>query len=102
MHKYIIRITTKNGCFLESRQQGRFAGFSLYISNTGDRTSSSLCYKDGPELPPLNFSTECTLSGRYVIFYNERLAGTTYPAGYETDAVVYMELCEVTIKGKLS
>ena len=86
---------------LESRQQGRFAGFSLYISNTGGRDNSSLCYKDGPELPPLNFSTECTSSGRYVIFYNERLDGVTYPAGYEVEANVYTELCEVTVQGKL-
>ena len=86
---------------LESRQQGRFAGFSLYISNTGDRDSSSLCYKDGPALPPLNFTTTCAISGRYVIFYNERLDGVTYPAGYEVDTYLYTELCEVTVKGKL-
>ena len=87
--------------FLESRQQGRFAGFSLYISNTGGMESSSLCYKDGPTLPPLNFTTTCTLSGRFVIFYNERLDGVTYPVGYEVEANVYMELCEVSVKGKL-
>ena len=86
--------------FLESRQQGRFAGFSLYISNTGDRNSSSLCYKDGPALPPLNFTITCTLSGRYVIFYNERLDGVTYPLGYEVVGNVLTELCEVTVNGK--
>ena len=81
------------------RQRGRFAGFSLYISNTGDMASSSLCYKDGPELPPLNFTTTCTLFGRYVIFYNERLHGVTYPEGYELS--VFMELCEVIVYGNL-
>nr|XP_022305532.1 receptor-type tyrosine-protein phosphatase epsilon-like [Crassostrea virginica] len=96
---YSVNIQFKNYDGYENRQQGRFAGFSLYISNTGDRTSSSLCYKDGPELPPLNFSTECILSGRYVIFYNERLDGVTYPAGYEVIANVFTELCEVTIEG---
>ena len=64
---------------------------------TSYMTSSSLCYKDGPALPPLNFTTECTLSGRYVIFYNERLDGDTYPTEYIMD--VYTELCEVTVKG---
>ena len=93
--------TKENVCFLEERQRSRFAGFSLYISNTGDRASSSMCYKDGPELPPLNFSTECTFSGRYVIFYNERLDGFAYPAGYEKAPVVHTELCEVIVKGKL-
>ena len=87
--------------FVEMRQRGRFAGFSLYISNTGDKESSSLCYKDGPELPPLYFTTTCMLSGRYVLFYNERLDGVTYPSGYEVSANVYMELCEVIVYGNV-
>nr|XP_022311762.1 receptor-type tyrosine-protein phosphatase epsilon-like isoform X1 [Crassostrea virginica] len=94
---YSVNILFKNYDGYESRQQGRFVGFSLYISNTGDRESSSLCYTDGPELPPLKFTTTCTLSGRYVIFYNERLDGVTYPAGYEV--LVHTELCEVTVNG---
>lgn len=84
---------------LEERQKGRFAGFSLYISTTGQIDSANLCYKDGPTLPPLNFTAICTLSGSYVIFYNERFDGVTNPEGYET-ATVYTELCEVTVKGK--
>ena len=100
MHNFSIPITFFL-CFLESRQRGRFAGFSLYISNSEDRDDPSLCFKDGPALPPLNFTTTCTLSGRYVIFYNERLDGVTYPVGYEAVANVYMELCEVTVNGKL-
>nr|XP_022305535.1 receptor-type tyrosine-protein phosphatase alpha-like isoform X2 [Crassostrea virginica] len=94
-----VNILFKNYDGYESRQRGRFAGFSLYISNTGDKASSSLCYKDGPELPPLNFSTTCTLSGRYVIFYNERLDGVTYPAGYIVNTYIYTELCEVIVTG---
>ena len=97
--QYVIK--KKWNIFKESRQRGRFAGFSLYISNTGDRSSSSLFYKDGPALPPLNFTTTCTLSGRYVIFYNERFDGVTYPVGYEVEGTVFMELCEVTVNGKL-
>ena len=61
--------------------------------------NSSLCYKDGPQLPSLNFSTTCITSGRYVIFYNERLDGTTYPENYQTVSV-YTELCEVIVQGK--
>ena len=90
----------ENVCFLERRQRSRFAGFSLYISNTGDKESFSLCYKNGPELPPLNFTTTCTLSGRYIMYYNERLDGVTYP-GYEDSTNVLTELCEVTVNGKL-
>ena len=57
-----------------------------------------MCYKDGPQLPPLNFTTTCTEHGRYVIFYNERLDGVTYPDGYEIQNV-FTELCEVIVQG---
>uniref|UniRef100_K1QG44 Scavenger receptor class F member 2 n=1 Tax=Magallana gigas TaxID=29159 RepID=K1QG44_MAGGI len=62
-----------------------------------DMQISTLCYKDGPELPPLNFTTTCPEYGRYVIFYNERLDRVIYPDGYElTNA--YTELCEVIVE----
>lgn len=81
----------------EYRQRGRLAGFSLYVSKTGVIQGSALCYKDGPQLPPLNFTTICTKYGRYVIFYNERLDGVKYPDGYEL--TIFTELCEVIVKG---
>ncbi|XP_065921327.1 multiple epidermal growth factor-like domains protein 10 isoform X2 [Magallana gigas] len=80
------------------RQRGRFAGFSLYVSNTTDQHRGYMCYKDGPELPPLDFNITCITHGRFVIFYNEKLPGTIYPMGYET-SVVFTELCEVTVTG---
>ncbi|XP_056017466.1 multiple epidermal growth factor-like domains protein 11 [Ostrea edulis] len=80
------------------RQRGRFAGFSLYVSNTTIKEDGYLCYKNRQELPPLDFSTTCVKHGRYVIFYNERLDGTTYPTGYQTTTVI-TELCEVTVTG---
>lgn len=80
------------------RQRGRFAGFSLYVSNTTDQHRGHLCYKDGPELPLLDFNTNCITHGRYIIFYNERLPGATYPMGYELMSV-FTELCEVTVTG---
>ena len=83
----------------EKRQRGRFAGFSLFVSTKSNVDNTSLCYKDGPELPPLNFTTTCITSGRYVIFYNERLDDVTYPTGFELSNV-YMELCEVQVNGK--
>lgn len=84
----------------ETRQRGRFAGFSLYVSKTGDIQSSTLCYKDGLQLPPLNLTTICAEYGRYVIYYNERLSGVSYPSTYEINNVL-TELCEVSVKGKL-
>lgn len=96
----LVEPNEKNRIFfmLEIRQRGRFAGFSLYVSNTGALENSSLCYKNGPELPALNFTTICLSAGRYVIFYNERRIDVTYPAGYENH--VYTELCEVVVHGK--
>ena len=82
------------------RQRSRFAGFSIYVSNTGAMVDSTLCYKDGPQLPPLNFTTTCIMSGRYVMFYNDRIDGVTYPVGYE-NTNIYTELCEVFVIGKL-
>lgn len=83
---------------LTDRQRGRFAGFSLYISENGHINGSTLCYKDGPELPALNFSTTCIDYKRYVIFYNERNA-ETYPKEYVSSNVL-TELCEVIVQGK--
>ena len=85
--------------YSERRQQGRFAGFSIFVSSNGTRDNSSLCYMDGPHLPPLKFSTLCITSGRYVTFYNERFNDVTYPAGYEVYQV-YTELCGVIVQGK--
>lgn len=86
------------------RQRGRFAGFSLYVSDSDvssglDIKSSNLCYNNILPLPPLNFTTICLKQGRYIIYYNERLAGATYPTGYEVNNV-YTELCEVKVQGK--
>lgn len=83
---------------VENRQRGRFAGFSLYVSSTGDIPGSTLCYKDRLYLPPLNFTTLCTEFGRFIIFYNERLDTATYPTGYEVTNV-FTELCEVVVLG---
>lgn len=82
-----------------NHQRGRFAGFSIYVSNTGVVQDSTLCYNDGPMLPPLNFTTTCAKSGRYLIFYNERMDIAIYPNGYEVNNVI-TELCEVTVQGK--
>ncbi|XP_062567736.1 multiple epidermal growth factor-like domains protein 10 [Saccostrea cucullata] len=81
----------------EIRQRGRFAGFSLYLSNTTSKDDGYLCYKDGPELPPLDFNTTCIKHGRYLTFYNERLLKISYPDEYES--MVITELCEVMVYG---
>lgn len=90
--------------FLYTRQRGRFAAFSLYVSDIdvsspSDIRSTILCYKDGPQLPLLNITITCTEYGHYVLFYNERLDKNIYPIGYELLNVV-TELCEVVVKGE--
>ncbi|XP_061192647.1 multiple epidermal growth factor-like domains protein 6 [Saccostrea echinata] len=79
------------------RQRGRMAGFSLFISNNTQIQDSHLCYKDGNELPPLNFSTMCPKYGRYVFFYNERSKGVKYPDDYQV--LTLLELCNVVVDG---
>ncbi|XP_078330738.1 uncharacterized protein LOC144624704 [Crassostrea virginica] len=76
----------------------RFLGFSLYVSNTTNKSEGTLCFKDSK----FNLSTilavlniPCPMSGQYVIYYNERLQGVTYPDEYSTYA--YNELCEVEV-----
>ncbi|XP_078330664.1 uncharacterized protein LOC144624641 [Crassostrea virginica] len=95
---YSVNLLFKNYEGYESRQQGRFAGFSIYVSSNVKRDNASLCYKDGPKLPALNFTTHCITYGRYVVFYNERLYGVTYPNGYVVYSA-FTELCEVTVHG---
>ncbi|XP_061185165.1 scavenger receptor class F member 1-like [Saccostrea echinata] len=55
-----------------------------------------MCYKDVAGLPPLNFTTNCIGYGRYVIYYNERLIGVTYPEGYQSISLI--QLCEVVVE----
>ena len=70
------------------------------MSNTTDRDHGVLCYKNGLQLPPLDVTISCITHGRFVIYYNERLDGTNYPANYETLNVI-TELCEVTVRGNM-
>ena len=78
-----------------------FLGFSLYISNTTDESQGTLCYKDSNytmnTIPPV-VNITCPVLGQYVIFYNERLTGVSYPPDYSLYAVT--SLCEVEVYGK--
>ncbi|XP_078327322.1 uncharacterized protein LOC144623100 [Crassostrea virginica] len=78
-----------------------FLGFSLYISNTTDRSQGTLCFKDSnyssSTIPPV-FNITCPVHGQYVIYYNERLANVSYPPDYYLYGA-YNLLCEVEVYG---
>lgn len=78
-----------------------FLGFSVYVSNTTKKSEGVLCFKDTTFTTrniPAVFTTNCTVHGQYVIYYNERLPGVTYPEDYSKDAEA--DLCEVEVYGK--
>lgn len=75
-----------------------FLGFYLYISNITNRHDGILCHHDTNytrETISDHVSIDCPCHGQYVIFYNERLPGVTYPSGYSNMAYGY--LCEVEV-----
>lgn len=78
----------------------RFLGFFLYVSNTTDILHGTLCFKDinfTRATIPAVFNTTCPVHGQYVIYYNERLKGVTYPDGYSD--YVGSDLCEMEVYG---
>ncbi|XP_052693845.1 protein draper-like isoform X1 [Crassostrea angulata] len=77
-----------------------FLGFSVYVSNTTDKSNGVLCFKDTnftTSTIPAVFTTKCTVHGQFVIYYNERLRGVSYPEVYSKDAEA--DLCEVEVYG---
>nr|XP_034319168.1 multiple epidermal growth factor-like domains protein 11 isoform X2 [Crassostrea gigas] len=79
---------------------GRVAGFFVYVSNTTSKDDGYLCYHDKSTIEGTLSSDQhinCTLHGRYVIYYNERKPGVNYPTFYSKYA--YHELCELEVYG---
>ena len=83
------------------------AGFKVYVSNTykeGNWGPTEECYSyntvpDNRRVATINVICWNTISGRYVVIYNERLAGQPYPSTWSDSAILV--LCEVEVKGKI-
>ncbi|XP_065942297.1 uncharacterized protein [Magallana gigas] len=101
IHHITIYFATDN---VDSRFRAYMAqdvlGFSVYVSNTTDKSQGTLCFKDDNfsinTIPPV-FTTNCFIHGQYVIYYNERLPGVVYPDDYY--GYVWIVLCEVEVYG---
>ncbi|XP_065921961.1 receptor-type tyrosine-protein phosphatase epsilon [Magallana gigas] len=78
----------------------RMAGFYLYVSNTTLKETGHLCFHENQTKQKMileDISINCSVSGRYVIYYNERRRNVKYPGFYSKYA--YNELCEVEVYG---
>ena len=75
----------------------RMAGFFLYVSNTTSKENGYLCFHDMEGMPREDLRINCSVHGRYVIYYNERI-NRTYPSYFSRYA--YYELCELEVYGK--
>ena len=76
------------------------AGFFLYISNTTFRKDYHLCFHEIQRVkgtPSEDQRINCSVHGRYVVYYNERLSTENYPS-YFSDWAFY-ELCELEVYG---
>ncbi|XP_065922004.1 uncharacterized protein [Magallana gigas] len=96
-----IYFMTDNKPWGASNENAKSAlGFSVYVSNTTDKETGLLCFKDDNftlETIPAVFTTTCPVHGQYIIYYNERLRGVNYPDNYHYSVI--NNLCEVEVYG---
>lgn len=77
----------------------RMAGFYLYVSNTTLKEDGKLCYHSSErEILSEDQHINCSVQGRYVIYFNERQPNATDFSYYSQFA--FNELCEVEVYGK--
>ena len=77
------------------------AGFFLFVSNTTTKEDGHLCFHEIQRVngtPSEDQRINCSVYGRYVFYYNERLPKVTYPSYYSTYA--FYDLCELEVYGK--
>ena len=101
---YTIIYKCKNKNFLidlgPSPYTSRMAGFFLYVSITTSKEDGHLCFHEIQTVngtPSEDQRIHFSVHGRYVIYYNDRKVGVTYPSFFSKFA--YYELCELEVYG---
>lgn len=80
----------------------RFIGFSVYVSNTTNKSEGVLCFQDNNytlDTIPEVFNTTSAVHGQYVIYYNEQKTGDRY-INFTGSLFAFNELCELEVYGK--
>ena len=73
------------------------AGFSVYLSDTPNWKSGTLCYQHDISKPvDNNVNIDCFSTGRYVTIYNSR-NGSLHST---LSSFAYINICEVNVTGK--
>lgn len=94
-NSFICSLLIENNGF-----RATFLGFYVYVSNTTNRNEGHICFHDNgyfniSTIPPV-LTLNCSLHGKYVIYYNERISGQ--PSYYSPFSEI--NLCEFEIYGK--
>lgn len=99
-NQVFVSLSNSSSVLANSDLAGTFLGFSVYVSNTTVKEDGYLCYHDTTYTPstiPSSLTIECTMPGRYVIYFNTREGNLSTKPGYSTKAQI--NLCEVEVYG---
>lgn len=90
-------------CRCKQRIHKKISWIFIVVSNTTDHKDGVVCYHNKSYTKytiPSKVDISCSVIGRYVIYFNERLPGIIYPTDYSRFA--FTDLCEVEVYGKLT
>ncbi|XP_062611623.1 cell death abnormality protein 1-like, partial [Saccostrea cucullata] len=92
----LLDCPSRSAVALTCQKGSTLSGFSVYVSDTEDWRSGTLCYQhDIQQVPPNEVTLDCVTSGRYVTVDNTRNT-TIYPNVSEFS---YINICEIKGNG---